>query len=332
MWSGMSNVAWKVANRDARPSGSLGELKAQLDLVETAGRYTSLQRRGRAWWGRCPLHTDRTPSFKIDPERQRFHCFGCRRHGDVLDLVAAAERVDLATAIALVRDRAGDGPQGAPWPAAPPMPAARGLSTEAADLWASCRPIVPGTPAAAYLVARGCALPHPDGDLRWHPRQRHPYCAHAGPVLVVHATDVLTLEPLTLQRTWIAGEGSKNKAPIKQPRLNWPGLSAEGGVVRLWPDEEITLGLCLAEGVETGLTAALGYGLAWATLGSGNLAAFPVLDGIEALTIVEDRDQAGIAAAAACAARWTAAGREVRVWRSATPGRDFNDHLSGGAA
>ena len=72
-------------------------------------------------------------------------------------------------------------------------------------------------------------------------------------------------------------------------------------MVRLWPDEEVTSGLCVAEGVETALTAARGFGLAWACLDAANLAALPVLPGVEALTIVADHDEAGIRAADACA-------------------------------
>ena len=99
---------------------------------------------------------------------------------------------------------------------------------------------------------------------------------------------------MTVHRTWIRPDGTK--APVDKPRLLWPGLPKLGGVVRLWPDDEVTLGLCVAEGIETALTAARGFGLAWACLDAGNLAALPVLDGIEALTIVADHDPAGIAA------------------------------------
>jgi hypothetical protein len=99
----------------------------------------------------------------------------------------------------------------------------------------------------------------------------------------------------------------------------------------MWLDEEVTSGLLVGEGIETSLSAARGFGLAWATVDAGNLAAFPALGGIESLTIVEDHDAAGIAAAAACAERWLAAGAEVRMWRSPTPGADFNDHVGAAA-
>jgi putative DNA primase/helicase len=103
-------------------------------------------------------------------------------------------------------------------------------------------------------------------------------------------------------------------------------------VVRLWPDAAVTTGLLIAEGVETALTAAHGFTPVWACIDAGNLANFPMLAGVEALTIVADHDRAGVRAAEECAARWLEAGREVRVWASEVEGQDFNDFAAGAAA
>ena len=46
-----------------------------------------LRQRGRHLWGRCPLHQERTPSFVVNPEKQKFHCFGCHASGDVIDFI-----------------------------------------------------------------------------------------------------------------------------------------------------------------------------------------------------------------------------------------------------
>lgn len=224
-------------------------------------------------------------------------------------------------------------------PAAPPKPAKgpTGLPDAAASLWRACRPIEPGAIAAAYLERRGCALPHPEGDLRWHPELRRS-SGHIGPGLVALVTDPVSVKPMSLHRTWLAPDGS-GKAPLDRPRLFWPGTRKLGGVCRLWPDEEVTLGLCVAEGLETALGAARGFGLAWATIDAGNLADLPVLAGIDALTIIADHDppnpktgwRAGLAAANACAERWLRAGCEVRIWLAPREGEDFND-LARGAA
>lgn len=199
---------------------------------------------------------------------------------------------------------------------------------KALALWRSALPIVPGTVAADYLAARGCALPHSGGDLRWHPEARHP-SDHVGPALLALVTDAVTGEPLTLHRTWITPTGEK--AAVQPPRLLWPGLPKAGGVVRLWPDEEVTTGLAVAEGMETALTLARGFGLAWATVDAGNLAKLPILAGIEALTIAADHDEHGRGeeAARTCAERWAAAGVEVRIWLPGKAGADLNDLLRG---
>jgi hypothetical protein len=107
-----------------------------------------------------------------------------------------------------------------------------------------------------------------------------------------------------------------------------------GCVIRLWPDDEVERGLVIGEGVETTLAAATriqhrGTLLtpAWATGDAGHLENFPVLPGIEALTVLVDHDENGRGqrATAECARRWTAAGREVTQLIPRIPGRDFAD-------
>ncbi len=59
------------------------------DILEKIQREThiELKQRGRDFWGLCPFHEEKTPSFKVDPERQTFHCFGCSSHGDVITFI-----------------------------------------------------------------------------------------------------------------------------------------------------------------------------------------------------------------------------------------------------
>lgn len=327
-------------NSKARPSGGNGasrperdgisELVARIELVQLIGQHTRLTRRGSAWWGCCPMHGESTPSLKVNPRLQRFICFGCGARGDALDFLAAAEGLPTAEAIPRLRQLAGDTTPSGPPSRLPPavireqeQAARKKAHVQALGFYGSCRPVLPGTLAAAYLEHRACDLPHPDGDLRYHLEARHP-SGHVGPALVALVTDAITGEPMTVHRTWLAEDG-RGKAQLDTPRLLWSGLPKVGGVVRLWHDEEITLGLAVAEGIETALSFAQGFGLAWATIDAANLAALPVLDGIEALTIAADHDQVGLAAAEECACRWGAVKKEVRIWRSPTPGEDFND-------
>jgi putative DNA primase/helicase len=211
-------------------------------------------------------------------------------------------------------------PPSSPTPSPAPPPRA-GLSDDARRLWNACRPIGADSPAAVYLESRGCALP--ENDVRWHPQLRHP-CGYVGPVLMALVTDVHSVEPISLHRTWLAPDGS-GKAPIDRPRLLLKGHRKAGGVIRLVEDAEVTLGLAIAEGLETALTTMRAFRHCWCCIDAGNLAAFPVLAGIDALTIVEDRDPAGQAAARACADRWLAAAGEVWIWHAPAEGQDFND-------
>ena len=87
----------------------------------------------------------------------------------------------------------------------------------------------------------------------------------------------------------------------------------------------MTTGLAVAEGIETALSAAIAFTPIWSTVDKDNLSKFPVLNGIEALTIFADHEPGGIAAANKCADRWLGAGREVRVWKSPVAGQDAND-------
>jgi hypothetical protein len=211
-------------------------------------------------------------------------------------------------------------------PPAKPESRPASFSGAPAALWRSSYAITDDCPAGRYLAARGCASPHPEGGLRWHPELRHP-SGHVSPALLALVTDAVTGESMTLHRTWLRADGT-GKADLAKPRLLWLGLPKAGGVVRLWPDAEVTLGLCVAEGIETTLTAAAGFGLAWSTIDKKNLEVFPILPGIEALTIVADHDEdgGGQRAAEECGRRWLAAGVEVRIWMDPTPGADFNDH------
>src|SRR5690348_11365954 len=117
-----------------------------------------------------------------------------------------------------------------PSAAVPAAPAS--LPEVAARLWATCRPIGPGTVAARYLAGRGCALPPLDGDLAWHPDVYHPAEERSFPALLALVTDALTGAPMTVHRTYLAPDGS-GKAPVSKPRLLVKGGDKAGGVMRL---------------------------------------------------------------------------------------------------
>ncbi len=197
------------------------------------------------------------------------------------------------------------------------------LASHWRDMWRSLQPISVGTTAYAYLRSRGCAIPPADADLRCTETQRHP-SDYVGQALVALVTDAITREPLTLHRTWIKPDGTK--ANVDPPRLLLGKHRKQGGVIRLWPDDTVTTGLAIAEGIETALTVAEVFTPVWSAIDAGNLAALPVLAGIESLLIVADHDDAGLRAAEQCAERWYRAGCKVRIAKSPIPGEDLNDY------
>ena len=201
--------------------------------------------------------------------------------------------------------------------------------------WREAGPIT-GTPADIYLASRGIDLRRlPEGidkALRWHPR-----CAWEGDThgaMIGLLSDAKSCEAKAIHRTAIAPRGQKVGKKMLGP--------VGGCVVRLWPDEAVTHGLVLGEGIETTLAAATrldhkGTSLipAWAACSAGTMAKFPVLPGIECLTLLVDNDKSGAGQRAAmeCAGRWTMADREVIRLVPDQPGDDFADvAISIGAA
>jgi putative DNA primase/helicase len=213
------------------------------------------------------------------------------------------------------------------------------LSPWGLNLWDTCRPVEPGTFAAAYLDARCCAVP--PGDLRWHPElpyhvkdQKAPI--HVGPALVALVTDIETGEPISLHRTWITATGKADLGEHKARKLLWNHRS--DGVIRLWPDAEVATGLVIGEGIETCLAAArAGLTPCWSAISAGNLASFPVLPGLDGITVLVDHDKpnpktgrrAGHEAALALVKRYVAAGfdpnRDIVVLLPSGEGLDVAD-------
>ena len=204
-----------------------------------------------------------------------------------------------------------------PAPPANPATKAAALNEWGLSLWHQCRAI--DGVAAAYLTARNCVIPPPDGDLRWHPAVKHP-SGYTGPALVALVTDLHTRKAKSLHRTWVNADGTKATNPARLPLA---GHELRNGVIRLWPDADVTHGLGIAEGIETALSLAWAFTPAWALIDAGHLAKFAPLPGIESLTIACDNDPAGIDAARKCSAAWAAAGVEVFVTRQEQ--NDLND-------
>src|ERR1700752_1567997 len=80
---------------------AFAEVKAKGDLVKVVSEHVRLTKRNRELWGLCPFHQEDSPSFKVDPQRQSWYCFGCERHGDVFTFVELIEKTDKRGALQL---------------------------------------------------------------------------------------------------------------------------------------------------------------------------------------------------------------------------------------
>ena len=57
------------------------------DVVDVVSDYVQLKRSGRNFFGRCPFHNEKTPSFSVSPDKQIYHCFGCGAGGNVINFI-----------------------------------------------------------------------------------------------------------------------------------------------------------------------------------------------------------------------------------------------------
>ena len=84
----------------------LDELTARSDIVDVVGSYVTLTQRGSEYWGCCPFHSERTPSFHVRPDQQMYYCFGCKKGGGVVNFVMEIENLPYPDAIRFLAKRA----------------------------------------------------------------------------------------------------------------------------------------------------------------------------------------------------------------------------------
>jgi Toprim domain/CHC2 zinc finger len=290
--------------------------------------------------GPCP-RCGGVDRFNVNTTKGAWFCRGCdAKGGDGISLLMHVRGIAFREAVDdLTGESAVDGRQ-AP---APIEAKAKPDDDDAREAFIrrmvekAVRGLVPiaGTPGEAYLRdARKINVPAIADVLSstfaigWYPEsffkeENHRLDGRRLGCIVAVMTDPVTGEPTGgISRTYLH-EGKKvGKAKGLGP----------AGIVRLTPDEDVTNGLHLAEGLETAL-AAMSKDLRpmWSTGSTSIMAKLPVVGGIEFLTIIADRDEngAGEKAAHEAGQRWREAGRGVRVWTPPTFG-DFNDLLMQG--
>ena len=86
---------------------SIERVAAANDIVEVIGGYFPLKRAGTSWRALCPFHREKSPSFHVSPQKQAYYCFGCGAGGSVFKFVMEYERIDFATAVRRLAQKAG---------------------------------------------------------------------------------------------------------------------------------------------------------------------------------------------------------------------------------
>jgi len=76
------------------------------DIVDVISSYVSLKKKGANYWGLCPFHGEKTPSFSVNGNQQFYHCFGCHAGGDAINFVQKVERMDFKESVILLAERA----------------------------------------------------------------------------------------------------------------------------------------------------------------------------------------------------------------------------------
>lgn len=84
----------------------LNEIKQSNDIVDVISQYVHLKRSGRNYFGLCPFHNEKSPSFSVSPDKQIFHCFGCGVGGNVITFVSKIEGMNFIETVQMLAERA----------------------------------------------------------------------------------------------------------------------------------------------------------------------------------------------------------------------------------
>ncbi len=89
------------------PEHIIRQIAASSDIIGLISRYCKLQQRGKKFWALCPFHTEKTPSFSVDPEQGLYYCFGCKEGGNVFTFLKKVEGLEFYDALQMLAREAG---------------------------------------------------------------------------------------------------------------------------------------------------------------------------------------------------------------------------------
>src|SRR5690625_6456606 len=89
------------------PEEMIEEISKKNDIVDVIGEHVQLKKQGRNYFGLCPFHGEKTPSFSVTPEKQIFYCFGCKKGGNVFTFLMELENYSMIEAVEILAEKRG---------------------------------------------------------------------------------------------------------------------------------------------------------------------------------------------------------------------------------
>ena len=89
------------------PDAQIAQILGRVDIVEVVGEYTALRQRGGRFWGLCPFHSEKTPSFTVSADKSAFYCFGCGKGGGLIQFVMDMEGQSFPDTLRALAERVG---------------------------------------------------------------------------------------------------------------------------------------------------------------------------------------------------------------------------------
>jgi len=89
------------------PEAKLSEINEKLSMHEVVSDYVNLSLKGTRYWGLCPFHSEKTPSFTVDDEKKMFYCFGCHKGGSMFTFISDIEKIPFPNAVEKLAEKAG---------------------------------------------------------------------------------------------------------------------------------------------------------------------------------------------------------------------------------
>ena len=89
------------------PDEVIEEVRSRNDIVDVISAYVKLQKKGSSWFGLCPFHNEKSPSFSVSPSKQMYYCFGCGAGGNVIGFIMQYENYTFPEAVRFLGERAG---------------------------------------------------------------------------------------------------------------------------------------------------------------------------------------------------------------------------------